>query len=138
MSKLASILGVVLAVAGASIASAQGEASINGTVKLDGAPKKAKKLNSQLDGDKFCAAQRADQDVFSEDLVVGDGNALANALVWVKTGAKGPFKTPGEAAVIDQVKCVYKPHVVVVQVGQKLTIKNSDETMHNIHSVPKI
>jgi hypothetical protein len=139
MSKFAFGLSLALAVAGASVASAQqGESSITGTVKLDGTAKKAKKINSQLDGDKFCGPQRGGQDVFNEDIVVGEGNMLANVLVWVKGGVKGKFDAPKDAAVIDQKGCVYRPHVVVVQVNQTLTIKNSDDTMHNIHSVPSV
>ncbi|HZN61215.1 MAG TPA: carboxypeptidase regulatory-like domain-containing protein [Planctomycetota bacterium] len=136
MSKLASVLSVVLALAGASVASAQGEGSISGTVKFEGTAKKPKKLNGSLDGDKFCGPARADQDVFAEDMIVApETNTMANVLVYIKSGApKG--KAPDKAEVIDQSKCIYRPHVLVVQVGQTLTIKNSDDTMHNIHATP--
>ena len=134
MSKLASILSAALIVAGASAAVAQ-EASISGTVKLDGTAKPRKKINNQLAGDKFCGPQNQGANVMAEDLIVGEGNVIANVLVYVKD-MKGEFKAPGDAVVIDQNKCVYKPHIIVVQVGQTLTIKNSDDTMHNIHSVP--
>jgi plastocyanin len=139
MSKLASFLSAILAVAGASVASAQGgEGSISGTVKLEGAPKKPKKLNGQLDGDKFCGPQRGGKDVFAEDLIVAEDTAVANVLVYVKSGHKDKGAAPKEAAVLDQKGCLYHPHVLVVQTGQTLTVKNSDDTMHNIHSVPKI
>src|SRR6266850_2336958 len=138
MSKLASILSVVLALSGASIAAAQeGGASISGTVKLDGAAKKPKKLNGQLDGDKFCGPQRAGKDVFAEDTVVGAENALANVLVHIRV-VPGTFAAPKEPAEIDQNKCVYHPHIVVVQIGQTLNIKSSDDTMHNIHGLPNL
>ena len=134
MSKLASVLSVVLAVAGASFASAQdGSSSITGTVKLDGQAKKPKKLNSQLDNDKFCGPARGGNDVLSEELIVGQDSAVANVLVYVKAGNKGKGKA-GKDETIDQKGCIYSPHVVVVRVGNKLTIKNSDETLHNIHS----
>lgn len=135
MSKLASILSAVLVVAGASAAAAQ-EASITGTVKLDGTAKKPKKINNQLAGDKFCGPQNQGTDVFAEDMIVGEGNVIANVLVYVKSKVEGKFAAPKEAVVLDQNKCVYKPHIVVVQVGQTLTIKNSDDTMHNIHGTP--
>lgn len=136
MNKLASILGVVLALSGASVAAAQ-EASISGTVKLDGEPKKQKKLNKDLDGDKFCGPQRGGQDVFAEDAIVSADKAIANVFVQVK-GVKGTFSAPKEPAEIDQNKCIYKPHVVVVHVGQTLNIKSSDDTMHNIHGLPNL
>ena len=138
MSKLACAISAVLVLSGASIAVAQeGGASITGTVKLDGAAKKAKKINSQLDGDKFCGPQRGGQDVFSEELIVGADNAVANVLVIVK-GVQGKFEPPKEPAEIDQNKCIYKPHVVVVRLGQTLNIKSSDDTMHNIHGLPTL
>lgn len=138
MTKLASVLSAVLLVAGASLAAAQGESSISGTVKYDGTPKKPKKLNKDLDGDKYCGPKRADQDVFSEDVVVGENNALANVLVYVKKAPAGKYAAPNKKEEIDQVNCIYKPHVVVVHVGQTLTIKNSDDTSHNIHAKPSL
>ena len=139
MSKLASTVSAILVLACASVASAQaGESSISGTVKFEGTAKKPKKINSQLDGDKFCGPQRGGQDVLNEDLIVGAENALANVLVYVKKGASGKYEAPKNVVEIDQKGCVYRPHVVVVQVGQTLQIKNSDDTMHNIHSQPAL
>jgi len=137
MSKLASVLCAAFVLAGVSAARAQeGSASISGTVKLDGAVKR-KKLNSQLDSDKYCGPQRGDQDVLSEDVVVGAGGELANVFVWVKKGVKGKFKAPDAKVEIDQNKCVYHPHIIALMVGQTFVIKNSDDTMHNIHGLPK-
>ena len=43
-------------------------------------------------------------------------------------------KTP---AIIDQKGCIYNPHVIGVMKDQKVIIKNSDATLHNIHSMPE-
>jgi plastocyanin len=40
--------------------------------------------------------------------------------------------TPGHAA-IDQVGCMYRPHVQAVTVGSELTLLNSDRVLHNVH-----
>ena len=40
------------------------------------------------------------------------------------------------AFVLDQRKCAYVPHVVVVPVGSALTVLNSDGILHNIHTTP--
>ena len=65
-----------------------------------------------------------------------DKNQLQNVLVWLKgSGLKG--NTP-PAAVLDQKGCIYEPHVMGLMKGQKLTIKTSDHTLHNIHSMSKV
>ena len=38
---------------------------------------------------------------------------------------------------LDQNGCHYRPHVLGVMTGQKLSITNSDPTQHNIHPTPK-
>jgi hypothetical protein len=42
---------------------------------------------------------------------------------------------PSAAVTIDQRGCVYSPRVVGIQVGQTLQIRNSDELLHNVHSI---
>ena len=74
----------------------------------------------------------------SEDVVVGQNGALANAFVWVKDGVpQGDWAAPSKRAVIDQQGCIYTPHVTGVVVGQQIEFRNSDETNHNIHPLPR-
>ena len=75
--------------------------------------------------------------VYEDNIVVGDKNELANVIVYIDPGAgktlKGPQKeTP---AVIDQKGCMYTPHVLAVQIGQPITVKNSDPFLHNVHAL---
>ena len=72
-----------------------------------------------------------------DSFVAGDGGGLANVFVYVKEGLESlTFPTPTAAVVLDQDGCVYSPHVVGLQVGQTLTIRNSDGLMHNINASP--
>jgi len=109
--------------------------ALSGTVTFEGEPPEAQPI--QMAADPTCARMHPDP-VMTETVVVGDGGGLKNVFVYVKEGLEGQtFGVPTEAAVLDQEGCRYAPHVFGVRAGQTLTIVNSDETLHNIHAMPK-
>lgn len=68
-------------------------------------------------------------------VLVGAGGALANAFVWVKEGLPlGDYPVPAEKVVLDQRHCDYSPRVFGIRAGQTLTIKNSDDVLHNVNA----
>jgi len=73
--------------------------------------------------------------LFAEELVVGSDKGIANVVVFVRDkGVKvkpEAAKSAGEKVVLDNKGCRFQPHVVVVQVGQELVVKNSDTVGHN-------
>ncbi len=106
---------------------------LTGTVKLTGAAPKAKRI--RMDAEPSCASKHAGG-VTDEEFVTGDGGSLGNVVVFVKEGLKGNFAESKEAVVLDQVGCLYQPHVVAVQTNQPIEVRNSDPTTHNIHPTP--
>ena len=123
---LAACAGVALSMTvGASLASAAG-GTISGTVKYDGTAPAPRKVEVTKDKD-VCALHPH----FEEELVVGSGGGIANAVVVVK-GAKGDVK-PGEVK-FDQKGCDYTPHVLAFPAGSTVDIINSDGILHNIHT----
>ncbi len=113
-----------------------GSASLVGTVVYEGAVPKLPTL--KMNADPACA-KKHDGPVNSEALVLGENNALANVFVWVKSGVpQGAWPVPSEPLVLDQRGCRYSPHVSGLMVDQKLKVLNSDQLLHNIHSLPKI
>ncbi|HKW33914.1 MAG TPA: carboxypeptidase regulatory-like domain-containing protein [Candidatus Acidoferrum sp.] len=73
----------------------------------------------------------------SEEIVVGSENALANVVVYVSEGLGArTFDPPKEPATIEQKGCLYHAHVIALEAGQKLLVKNDDPTTHNIHPLP--
>lgn len=72
----------------------------------------------------------------SEEVVVGDTKGVANVVVFVRD-KKVKVKPELEAAakdakpVLDNLNCRFEPHVLFVQAGQELVIKNSDTVGHN-------
>ncbi len=108
--------------------------SVSGVVKLDGTAPKFKPIN--MSADPYCVKANS-KPAFPDQVVVGDGNTLANVVVYVKTGAEDySFPTPSESVTLDQKDCMYTPHIVALMVGQQLSVVNSDDTTHNIHPTP--
>jgi plastocyanin len=67
-----------------------------------------------------------------ESIVVGSNSELKNVIVYLKDAPHATY-TRQQPAVLDQINCIYVPHVVAVQAGQILRLKSSDTMMHNVH-----
>ena len=115
------------------LAAAAQAGSVTGTVIYDDRVPPPKVL--QMDGDPACAAKHKGP-VYSERLVLGDGNTMGNVFIQVMNPPAGNYPAPSEPLIIDQVGCVYKPHVAGVLVGQTVKFKNSDGILHNVHGFP--
>lgn len=117
------------------------EGTITGKVLFDGAtPPEPKTIDMAADG--ACAARNPN--AVAEDIVVKNG-AVGYVFVYLKDGqtTEGSKKidsfkwdAPAEAR-LDQSGCQYTPHMIAVQVGQKLNVTNSDPTTHNVNVQPK-
>jgi hypothetical protein len=119
--------------ADAGAAGKSGSASISGTVSFEGTAPASEKVN--MSADAKCAAKHP-AGLEKQPIKVKDGK-LADVLVYVKSGANGTYPAPTEAVTLDQNGCNYNPHIVALQVGQPLKIRNSDDTLHNIHPRPE-
>jgi len=107
---------------------------ITGTVTLIGVAPPQQQI--KMDAAPQCAAMHKNP-VLEDRVVVGKNNELANVIVFLKPAAgktlTGPQKkTP---AVLDQKGCMYTPHVLVVQTGQPVVVRNSDPFLHNVHAI---
>jgi plastocyanin len=106
---------------------ATGSGTITGTVKLTGTPPEMAMTKRQAD--PYCAKTPMKE----EEVVVGAGGALKNVVVRVTKGVTGHYEPPATSAVVDQSACMYRPRVQGIVLGQPVEIKNSDQTLHNIH-----
>jgi hypothetical protein len=113
--------------------------TVSGIVRFKG-PKPQPKPIAEIAGNAFCKQCYKDGLPVHDEIVLGkngDADTVANVLVYVSKGLEGKtFEPPKEAVVLDQVGCMYTPHVVAVMVGQPLEIRNSDATLHNVMSNP--
>ncbi|MEI2722518.1 MAG: hypothetical protein V9H26_02915 [Verrucomicrobiota bacterium] len=107
--------------------------NITGKVTLKGAPPAEKEITGVTD--PVCSAAHPTP-MKTRFYMVGTGGELADTVVMLK-GITG--KSTGASAaplLIDQNGCEYLPYVGAVQTGQKISVKNSDQTMHNVHPTP--
>ena len=104
--------------------------TISGKVTYSGKAESPKKINLNVDK-AVCGAHGP---VLSEDLIVNSQGGVKNAVVYLSNITQGKPLLPGGDAVLDQQGCKYVPHILVIGVGQKLKILNSDGILHNVHS----
>ena len=115
--------------------------TIAGVISYEGTPPAARKIDTTAD--PVCGQKNPN--LQTDDTIVKDGK-LANVFVYVKEGtvdggkkiAEYTWPTPTTAVRLDQNGCHYAPHVLGVQINQKISITNSDNTQHNIHPTPKL
>jgi hypothetical protein len=124
-----------MAAMAAMAAGAADSASVAGKVFFEGGAPKAKKI--KMDADPKCAELHADAPVTSQEVVVNDNGTLRNVFVYVKSGLAGrAYEPPKEPVLLDQHGCMYTPRVMGMQAKQPLKIRNSDDTLHNVHAMP--
>jgi plastocyanin len=108
---------------------------ITGAVRLDGTP--PKEMVIKMGADPYCTSMHKTP-VRAEDVVMGEDHSLENVIVYIKSGLENyTYPQPTQPATLDQIGCMYVPHVVCLMAGQKLEVLNSDKTTHNIHVLPK-
>ncbi len=72
---------------------------------------------------------------YNEDLLVSSRKGVANVVVSIANISEGKgMDSMGSEFVVDQIGCVFVPHVRIVPVGAECTILNSDGILHNIHT----
>jgi plastocyanin len=73
-----------------------------------------------------------------EQYAVKNGK-LANVFLYVKSGppeAMQAAPVSNQPVILDQIHCQYVPHVIGVMAGGYVEFRNSDPTMHNVHTAP--
>ena len=109
--------------------------TVTGTITFAGTAPAPEPI--KMTSDPSCAQPGAPP-ATNEALLVGSGGGLQNVFVYVKDGfSNRTFAAPSTPVVLDQKGCHYLPHVLGIQVGQPLEIRNDDSTLHNVHALGK-
>jgi plastocyanin len=109
-------------------------ADITGTVTLNGTPPPEREI-TPVENDAVCGKLHQSK-VFTDFYAVSPNKGLGDVVVMLKGVPAQAAGASAAPAVMDQKGCLYEPQILAIQTGQKLLVKNSDPTMHNVHVNP--
>ena len=106
--------------------------TITGTVKWSGTVPHA--LDFPITKDPQICDPDSKKSVDLERLVIGPQGGLANTVVYLKNISAGKaMDLPEQRRHLDQKRCHYIPHILLVPENTALTMMSSDATLHTIH-----
>ncbi|MCH7520619.1 MAG: carboxypeptidase regulatory-like domain-containing protein [Candidatus Marinimicrobia bacterium] len=109
---------------------------IKGRINFKGSGPKPRAI--KMAADPVCKVAHSEP-VYSQSVVVNENATLRYVMVSIESGLEGQtFPVPEEPVVLDQNGCMYDPHVWGAMAGQTVEIRNSDGTLHNVHSLSKV
>jgi plastocyanin len=108
---------------------------VTGRVTFEGTPPAPEPL--KMAADPVCA-EGSGPNPMNDAVLIKDGG-IQNVFVYVKDGLDPAysFDVPAQPLKFDQRGCRYEPRVFGVRVGQPIEIINDDNTLHNVHALPK-
>ncbi len=121
--------------AAADSASTAGVGTLKGKIEFEGKLDPLPPLYAK-GGDVKDAAVCAAVEAPNETILVKNGG-LANVFIYLRKAPKTVPAAPTDALIFDQKNCVFKPHALIVRVGQTVKVLNSDGVAHNTHSNTK-
>jgi plastocyanin len=110
-------------------ASAGPTGRIRGIVRLQGALPPAA-VETVKEHQEVCG-----HEVTLPRIVVGEGNGVQDTFVYLEGVDDGRSFPRPRSVLVDQRQCQYSPHVMIVPVGTKLEITNTDSILHNVHGL---
>ena len=106
---------------------------LHGFVYLHGIPPPERKIEFS---DRFCGEAHA-SGASTRHYLVGANKGLANVMVYLRGPVERVSGDKLPPVLLDNLNCFFEPYVLGVQVGQKLQIRNSDRTIHNVNAMMK-
>lgn len=109
--------------------------SVTGTIHFAGRPPQPLRIDMSMD--PACGMSGGGEN-FAEQFVVSKGG-LANVYLYLKdppAALRSASAVSSRPTVLDQKGCRYTPHVIAIMAGGMVEFRNSDVTMHNIHTMP--
>jgi plastocyanin len=109
--------------------------TVSGSVTLNGPPPAPQPIHMAAEPD---CQQMHPTAANYPDVITGPNGSLADVVIYIRSGLGNyRFSPPATTILLDQKGCLYEPEIVALMVGQRLEIRNSDPTVHNIHSLAR-
>ncbi len=125
------VLLALLAAAGQApayeVAPVGGEGSLHGVVRFAGTPPRLEPMPVNKNRD-VCGERKE-----SEALVVGPDRGVRGSVVLIEGVTRG--KKPARDVLVNNLHCVFVPHVSAVMAGGRVRMQNGDSVLHNTHGL---
>jgi len=108
-----------------------GRVAVTGAARYAGTPPAGEPID--FGGDEYCTGAHANARVLKRTVVTGPDGGLRDVVIWINNAPAARGAPPATPALLDQQGCLYTPHIVVLRTRQMLLVRNSDETLHNVH-----
>jgi hypothetical protein len=112
------------------------EATLTGTIVASGEAPVV--LRYDMTADPVCVELNRGR--YQLDDLLFNNQQILNVFVYVKSGEPLDayrFEVPEAEVVLEHKNCRYSPRILGIRVGQRLSVVNSDPTVHNTHPTPK-
>lgn len=107
--------------------------NVSGKIVFEGDKPEPKALTITDKQSEGCCPAGVSMDTTDRSLLLSEDGGIANVVVTIEVKGEKP-EVPSEPLHLDQSKCRFEPHVVVIPVGASIAYLNSDEVSHNIHT----
>ena len=122
----------VLAQSGYQVITVTDPGTISGTVKWSG--HQPASLTIPIDKDPEVCDPDSHKKRDLQRLVIGSEGGVANTVVFLKNMSSGKaMDIPEARRSLDQKRCEYEPHILIVPESNALQMKSSDPVLHTVH-----
>ena len=130
------LLGATVMAGEHRVEAAENSRAVAGVVRFAGPRPERKPVRLIEKGRKPSDCQQLHKTgLLNENLIVSEKGEVANVFVYVKKGLeKKSYPVPKKPAVLNQDKCMFRPRVQGIRVGQEFVMSNGDPLTHNIRS----
>lgn len=109
---------------------------LEGRVVFDGDKPEVAELEIAADKATGCTKPGVALDKTDRKLLVSKELGIKNVVVSIAV-KDAKVKVPEKAITLDQIACVFEPHVILLPVGAKVEFLNSDTISHNVRTLAR-